>query len=115
MHCFACDERIESGSGERVGFRDTCDRCGADLHVCNNCAFHDPSAYNECRESSSERVSDRERANRCDYFSPGGVFSPGSVLSPEGAPSSGSAPSPESAGGSPEAAALADLEALFKK
>jgi hypothetical protein len=31
---------------------------------------HDPSAYNECRESNAERVSDRERANRCDYFSP---------------------------------------------
>jgi hypothetical protein len=70
VRCFACDTTVELGSGERVGFRDTCPRCGRDLHVCRNCAHHDPSAYNECRESSAERVGDRERANRCDYFAP---------------------------------------------
>ena len=71
MRCFACDGSIELGSGERIGFRDACPHCGRDLHVCRNCAHHDPSAYNECRESSAERVGDRERANRCDYFAPG--------------------------------------------
>ncbi len=71
MRCFACDHEIELASGERVGFRDRCSRCDADLHACRNCQHHDPSAYNECRESSAERVSDRERANRCDYFAPG--------------------------------------------
>ena len=39
--------------------------------MCRNCAFYDASAYNECRESNAERVSDRDRANRCDYFQPG--------------------------------------------
>jgi hypothetical protein len=62
VQCFVCDASVELASGERVGFRDTCDACGADLHVCRNCAHHDPSAYNECRETSAERVSDRERA-----------------------------------------------------
>ncbi len=57
-------------AGERVGFRDTCASCDADLHSCHNCAHHDPAAYNECRESSAERVSVRDRANRCDYFAP---------------------------------------------
>ena len=71
MHCFACGAAVELGSGERVGFRDSCSACDADLHACRNCAHHDPAAYNECRESSAERVSDRERANRCDYFAPG--------------------------------------------
>jgi hypothetical protein len=71
MGCFACDAAIELASGQRVGFRDACAACGADLHSCRNCGHHDPSAYNECRESSAERVSDRERANRCDYFAPG--------------------------------------------
>jgi hypothetical protein len=70
MDCFACDARVDLAAAQRVGFRDTCDRCHGDLHVCRNCAFHDPAAYNECRESSAERVSDRERANRCDYFVP---------------------------------------------
>jgi hypothetical protein len=72
MRCFGCGMAVELRSGERVGFRDACPGCGRDLHVCRNCAHHDPSAYNECRESSAERVGDRERANRCDYFAPGG-------------------------------------------
>ncbi len=71
MRCFACDAAHELASGERVGFRDACSACGADLHVCRNCAHHDPSAYNECRESGAERVADRERANRCEWFAPG--------------------------------------------
>ncbi len=69
--CNACKFAILLSSGERVGYRDTCSACNADLHSCLNCAHHDPSAYNECRESSSERVADRERANRCDYFTIG--------------------------------------------
>ena len=71
MRCFACDHEIELATGQRVGFRDTCSRCDADLHVCRNCRHHDPSAYNECREPNAERVGERERANRCDYFAPG--------------------------------------------
>ena len=68
MGCFACNARVELAAGERIGFRDTCSSCEADLHVCRNCAHHDASAYNECRESNAEWVSDRERGNRCDYF-----------------------------------------------
>jgi hypothetical protein len=70
MHCGACGTSIEFASGERVGFRDACPRCGCDLHACRNCSHHDPGAYNECREPNAERVSDRERANRCDWFAP---------------------------------------------
>ena len=71
MRCFACGKAIPLAAGERVGFRDTCDACKADVHVCRNCRHHDPSAYNECREPNAERVGERDRANRCDYFSPG--------------------------------------------
>ncbi len=71
MACFSCNASIDLASGERVGFRDTCPACDADLHVCRNCAHHDPGAHNQCRESSAEWVSDRERANHCDYFTLG--------------------------------------------
>ncbi len=71
MRCFACDAACDLAAGERVGFRATCSSCDADLHVCRNCRHHDPAVYNECRESNAEWVSDRERANHCDYFSPG--------------------------------------------
>ena len=72
MHCFACNAEAPLAAGEYLGFRDECSRCGGDLHCCRNCRHHDPSAYNECREPNSERVSDRERGNRCDYFNPTG-------------------------------------------
>jgi hypothetical protein len=70
MRCWSCGTALPLAAGERIGFRDTCTGCGADLHACRGCEFHDPAAYNECREPAAERVSDRERANRCDYFSP---------------------------------------------
>lgn len=93
MQCFSCGRETRLGTGERVGFRDTCP-CGTDLHVCRNCTHHDPSAYNECREPGSERVSDRERANRCEWFTPRGA----------GATAGRTAGDPRSA-----------LDALFKK
>lgn len=94
MLCQACQTEIPLASGESVGFRDLCDRCRADLHVCLNCAHYDTTAYNECRESSAERQLDKERANRCDYFRP---FS-GTRAADDG-----------------RAAAISDLENLFKK
>jgi len=95
VRCFACDAPVELASGQRVGFRDTCDRCDADLHVCRNCAHHDPGAYNECREPGTERVGDRERANRCEWFTA------------DPAPAGGAAPKADSA--------RAALDGLFKK
>jgi len=93
MRCFSCGRQVALAAGERVGFRDACDGCRADLHVCRNCRHHDPSAYNECREPNAERVGERERANRCDYFAPGDAA---------GKPPGGGA------GGNP-------LDALFRK
>ena len=69
MQCTSCRRELALRSAERIGFRDAC-ACGADLHVCRNCAHHDPSVYNECRETSAERVGDRDRANRCEWFVP---------------------------------------------
>jgi hypothetical protein len=94
MRCHACRSEVPLASGETIGFRDSCTRCAADLHVCLNCAHHDPSAYNGCRESSAERVLDRDRGNRCDYFRPG---TGGGEATPE------------------RQQALASLDSLFKK
>jgi len=95
MHCAGCGNEIALASGERVGFRDECPRCRADLHACRNCAHHDPGAYNECREPGTERVADRERANRCDWFAPSAA--------------------PKPAAGAAASAARTSLDALFKK
>jgi hypothetical protein len=81
MGCFSCSAAVEQAAGERVGFRETCPACDADLHVCLNCILYDSSAYNQCRESNAEWVSDRERANRCDYFALGDAV--GGAAGPE--------------------------------
>lgn len=75
--CFQCQTVNESH--DRVGLRDECSKCRSDLHCCKNCQFFDPKVYNECKESQAERVQEKERFNRCDYFQPsnslGGVQS----------------------------------------
>lgn len=49
--------------------RAECAHCRADLHVCRMCRFFDPGLRRGCLEPIAEDVSDRERANFCDYFS----------------------------------------------
>lgn len=66
MICHRCKKTI--APSEKIGFREDCPSCGADLHVCVNCDFYDASVYNKCRETSAERVLDKEKANRCEYF-----------------------------------------------
>ncbi len=63
--CFFCGE---TSADQKAGFHETCTRCGRDLHVCRNCRFYEPNAYNECRETQAERVIAKDRANFCEYF-----------------------------------------------
>jgi hypothetical protein len=65
--CHKCARDI--GAVERVGRRDACLHCGADLHCCLNCAFHEPTYHNHCREPQAERQVDKAVGNFCDYFS----------------------------------------------
>ena len=50
--------------------RDECRQCGADLHVCRMCSDYDQQVAKKCREPIAEEVSDKTRANFCDYFAP---------------------------------------------
>lgn len=71
--CAFCGQDLGEGP---FGRRDECPRCGRDVHCCLNCRFYDPHAANECREPQAERVLDKDRANFCDYFLPGGQGEP---------------------------------------
>jgi predicted RNA-binding Zn-ribbon protein involved in translation (DUF1610 family) len=64
--CHSC--RKEIAIERKVGRSETCPSCGADLHVCLNCRFYSPGAYNDCIEPQAERVVDKRRSNFCDYF-----------------------------------------------
>lgn len=50
--------------------RDACKQCNADLHVCKLCEFYDTGKAKHCREPIAEEVTDKTRANFCDYFKP---------------------------------------------
>jgi len=68
MNCHFCKTEAPEG---KIMFRDECDHCGADLHICLNCSFYDPHASKQCREPAiPEEVRDKERKNLCEYFQP---------------------------------------------
>ncbi len=50
--------------------RAVCRACNAELHVCRMCEYYDPRVAGSCREDRAEDVSEKERANFCDYFKP---------------------------------------------
>ena len=93
--CHACSAGLDFE--DPIGRSARCATCGGDLRCCLNCRFHDPSSYNECSEPSAERVLEKDRANFCDYFSPGGEATAG-----------------DAAGGD-KSDRLSDLEKLFRK
>ncbi len=65
--CHHCGHSI--GPIARVGRRDVCLRCHADLHCCLNCTFYDPRRDNQCREPQAERQVEKQAGNFCEYFS----------------------------------------------
>ncbi|MCS6838353.1 MAG: hypothetical protein NZ480_05850 [Bdellovibrionaceae bacterium] len=68
LYCYHCGN--SNTFSDRVGFRDTCERCGQDLHSCVHCVHFDRNASKECREPNVEYVREKERSNYCDYFAP---------------------------------------------
>ena len=46
-----------------------CKSCSAELCVCKMCNFYDTKVAKSCRETTADEVSNKERANFCDYFS----------------------------------------------
>lgn len=65
MICWKCRKETNI---EKPVRGDECPHCHADLHVCKTCEFYESGAHNDCRETSAEFVSDKERSNFCDYF-----------------------------------------------
>lgn len=63
--CWKCGKK---GEIPKPGFRDACPSCGKDLHVCRNCRFYSPGSYRDCSETVPDGVTDKERANFCEYF-----------------------------------------------
>jgi hypothetical protein len=67
MKCYFCGE--ESGA-EKIYRNTLCASCGKELKICLACTFYSPGSHWDCRETISDAVTDKERANFCDWFSP---------------------------------------------
>jgi hypothetical protein len=65
--CFSCQKELKF-SDLKIGFREECPYCRADVHVCKNCLFWDPKVYNECKETAADVVREKDRANYCEFF-----------------------------------------------
>jgi hypothetical protein len=94
--CHACRKEIDLGVSGAAGRSDECPHCRAALHACLNCHAYDGSMRYGCREPMAEPPADKERSNACELF----VFKKGERAAREE---------------DPRAAALAALDALFKK
>lgn len=64
--CFQCGTAYPLPGGP--GRLETCERCGADWHVCLNCSHYDPKVAEQCRERRAELEAQKHTANFCEYF-----------------------------------------------
>jgi hypothetical protein len=65
--CWNCAKEIAANNFHR---QDTCEHCGRSTHACKNCEHYDIAFNNLCRESSADRVVEKETSNFCDFFKP---------------------------------------------
>jgi hypothetical protein len=65
-HCWKCG--TEYKLARSPGRSETCERCGAELKVCLNCASYDPKVAYQCRDRRAELVEEKRSANYCEYF-----------------------------------------------
>lgn len=66
--CYKCQKAVPVLGTFKIQRTEDCPFCSTSLHCCKMCKFFDPKVYNECRETNADRITDKEKANFCDYF-----------------------------------------------
>lgn len=69
LRCYRCGESLERLSLPLARL-DACPACSVDLHVCRMCVYYQPTAPDGCTEEDADVVTEKARANFCDYFRP---------------------------------------------
>jgi hypothetical protein len=64
--CFKCGEVLPREL--QITRTVECPVCNQPVRCCRNCVFYLPGAHWDCRETVPEQVTDKERANFCEYF-----------------------------------------------
>ena len=62
--CYYCG----TPANEKITRSLLCPQCRRELRVCLNCKSYKKDAHWDCIETIPEQVTDKERANFCDYF-----------------------------------------------
>ncbi len=64
--CYACGKQLSIKGF--VARESVCPHCQNYIHCCYNCKLYNPGAPNKCSEPQVDFVSDKSKANFCDYF-----------------------------------------------
>ena len=67
LHCWSCGAGIEDEPMPLSTYA-ACPQCRAQLHTCRMCRYWNPRLHSDCDEPRAESVSDREKANFCDWL-----------------------------------------------
>ena len=68
IKCYKCGHELALSASQNIARSEECDKCYCDLRCCKMCQFYDAQSYNECREPVADRITEKEKANYCDYF-----------------------------------------------
>jgi hypothetical protein len=66
--CYSCHAEILPQIALNISRSTHCPKCDNALKCCRMCLFYNQSSYNECEEPIAEKITDKEKANFCDYF-----------------------------------------------
>ena len=69
ISCFRCGASLAAMSLP-LSRQDECPECSVYLHVCRMCKDFDPTVPRQCLEDGAEDVTEKDRVNFCDWFSP---------------------------------------------
>lgn len=68
MNCYKCSKELSLKSDQIISRQEVCPHCYASIHACFQCFFYDKNSYNECKEPMADRITDKEKANFCDFY-----------------------------------------------
>ena len=69
ISCYRCGAPLAAMSLP-LSRQDECPECNVYLHVCRMCIHFDRAVPRQCREDGADDVTEKDRVNFCDWFSP---------------------------------------------
>ena len=69
VSCYSCGASLAAMSLP-LSRQDECPECTVYLHVCRMCKNFDAAVPRQCLEDGAEDVTEKDRVNFCDWFSP---------------------------------------------